>query len=730
MVRRPPTNPSSNVGRLGTVINSELQDAAPDEETLREENSHLRAVLVALRREGSDMRERLTNAEEKSNSKDKRLQELLTCAKGGSGVSGEVLDQLREDLQLLLQVKKRNQEARLHLEDKEQKLAAIQHELKVTDAASMHEDVRAAKDEAKAKAKKYAEMSGGQGGPAKKLLDAIADIESAVTKVQREIASLEDKYDDMRDEEGRQDNQITLLRNKRQEVQKQAEQWRMAVERLDDLTDQHEQLTCEVQEKSEKVKQLRSQGQAERPAPSAQSSSSGCKVNEQLLTKAYHPVSGGEDARANALLWQFRRALEAAGSSGIDILNTQDSDSDGRLTATELSNALNRLHVPDASREAVEAMLRVLDPALVTNKTIAIVELVLSLPLVQPPPGPTDAQLSDALEKLAWSFELRHHALRKTSASQGTLRGRLAGLLAESGGGIPQAAVKLCEELGLPELGATLGQALEARGEAVVAFLPSWRSLSGMGRLSLLLRFVREVAAHRDRFTARLASESLELHVFLKVRELLGSHWSDDDLRQVALLSQPVAAAGAPVVDAARLARAANPGGLKREFEQVFRGLENESPDIGRILDDALSGKEAKGPPGLGWLSEAVMACEAAATGNTRKAAPADVERVVSSSRPAGGPAVVTQPAPPVPAPVAAAPAPAPAPAPASAPAPAVPAAAATPSPNTLARPTSARSARSGRSARSAQSEGGGYSDAGFEDEVDEDENTDWEDEN
>merc|ERR1719237_1871935 len=121
-----------------------------------------------------------------------------------------------------------------------------------------------------------------------------------------------------------------------------------------------------------------------------------------------------------------------------------------------------------------------------------------------------------------------------------------------------------------------LGEGLQLWHGQMGVFIPSWKVLSHWrSQASVLLRFARDLAVHTAAAQRLADGDRLSLGAFLEVGKLLGEAWCTEDLEQVALLAEAdVSPAGdPPIVDGARLARAALPGGFATEFPGVASSL-------------------------------------------------------------------------------------------------------------------------------------------------------------
>lgn len=218
-----------------------------DEESLREDLARLKSQYAAVRREGAEVRELLRSAERDSMRKDKLLQELLSAAKGGPGVLGEVLDHLKEDLQALLRAKRTAHEVRQQLDEKEAKIAAIQQELRSTNLEELEAAVALAKAEAKEKAEEWAKVNAGREDPpcyaeatrlqrdCQEICQQILDAENETTFVQRQLVQLQDERSSLDASAQQHEQQALSLKEKREEIERQKEQCERSLGNLSDL---------------------------------------------------------------------------------------------------------------------------------------------------------------------------------------------------------------------------------------------------------------------------------------------------------------------------------------------------------------------------------------------------------------------------------------------------------------------------------------------------------------
>lgn len=633
--KRPTTVGMPELGRGGG--DDRLHRA--DEESLREEQARLRTQLAALRREGAEAKERLRAAERDSARKDKLLQELLAAAKCGTGVPAEALDQLREDLQALLQVKRRSQDARQQLDEKELKILSIQQELKSTSLLDMEEDVAAAKMECKAKATEWAEANSGADThcfaesqqhqkAARHLFQKIVDVENEISKSQQRLVTLQDERTQLEVAAKEHEDQVTQLAEKRQEIERQKEQCEQRLDGLGDVEDEYARMKSSVDDLSQKLTEAKREAiaselrvsalQGKSPTGQTNITAVDWKIDHRLLEPGFRPLAS--NSSESLLLLQLLRIASQQRISLIKVMRAEDSDGDGRITAPELSRVMQRLASltgavssdADLSESAAARFMASLSPGLAPETasprskeskagSVAIADLVVALPMQPPaePSGPSEAELMSASKALSW-------ACRRCSMPEREVRRRVAVCLQppdmdRTATASPPASpsssatksmvaemTRLGQEVGLTaDESAVLGKGLEARRERLAPLLPSWRCLADKSQAALLVRFVHDLTKFRDTLLPQLGDKPLELEAFLKVGQELGPHWSVEDLEEIALLAEHEAARDEarchpPVVDAARLARAVLPGGLAAQF-----------PLTRSCLPDALAACEA-----------------------------------------------------------------------------------------------------------------------------------------
>mmetsp|Transcript_6145 Transcript_6145/g.10656 ORF Transcript_6145/g.10656 Transcript_6145/m.10656 type:complete len:310 (+) Transcript_6145:71-1000(+) len=261
--RRPPS--ATPLGRAGTVVDAmdrgamgsshaQMYGPPQDEESLQEEHSYLRNHQNALKKENKSLREQVRGAERESAKKDKFLQELLAATKRAPGVPGEALDQLREDFQQVLLFKRKVYEARCQLDEKEQKIAAIQLELKAARVQEMEAGVQEAKLAAKTKKEEWVMANAGDKATdcysasndyqleAAKLVQSILAAESEASMAQKKLVELQDECKEFEKAKAEHGEEISRLQSKRQEVEKQMETCAEKLQRADEIAAKHKEL--------------------------------------------------------------------------------------------------------------------------------------------------------------------------------------------------------------------------------------------------------------------------------------------------------------------------------------------------------------------------------------------------------------------------------------------------------------------------------------------------------
>eukprot|EP00418_Pyrodinium_bahamense_P062073 CAMPEP_0179095660 /NCGR_PEP_ID=MMETSP0796-20121207/43933_1 /TAXON_ID=73915 /ORGANISM="Pyrodinium bahamense, Strain pbaha01" /LENGTH=285 /DNA_ID=CAMNT_0020793355 /DNA_START=110 /DNA_END=965 /DNA_ORIENTATION=- len=251
-----------------------------DEEALRDEHARLRAWVDGLQRDGAEARERLKAAERDSGRKDKLLQEMLAAATTARGVPGEALDQIRDDVQVMMNIKRSMQEARRVIEEKERKIRDMRDVLRATSIPEMDDEVTAAQQHAKAKADEcvHAREDGSETQcfarshelqfEAKEHLNSIDQVESQMLSSYKRLAKLRGEQDKLSKAMDDHAVQIKKLQEKGAEVTKQQEQCQSIIDGLGDVRAHHGQLLQEREREhqGEAVVPLAAQQQALRGA--------------------------------------------------------------------------------------------------------------------------------------------------------------------------------------------------------------------------------------------------------------------------------------------------------------------------------------------------------------------------------------------------------------------------------------------------------------------------------
>lgn len=563
-----------------------------DEESLLEDLTRLRAQLSELRQKAADFREEIRRGERENSKMDKLLQELLSKAKGGTGVSGSVLDQLREDLQALLRAKRHANEARQQLDEKESKLVAIKQirqDLKDTKLSQLEDDVHRAREEAKVKAEKLEAQGLYQGRPAEALHEEIVAAQNALAEIHQKTAKLQDERVHFESMAKEHVEQTRDLEEKRYMVEQQKEQ---CEERLRELGDV-QGIFRQTKEGCDDLKQRLAEVKAAVRAGESLSQRSlpNWRLEEELLEPGFQPLDQEADLRAVKLL----RSLQRAEGEVLSALRREDGDQDGRLDPFELSQALRKL-LPqeDAQLEAANALFAALKPGLqpTAQGSCALVDLTLGAQLQARHAHGAPAAFD--CNPLRW-------AARRSGVPERDVRQRLAMCLRQAERRVSVEGTKVAMQLGLNEGDATaLGQHLERYQERFCYSLPAWRIRSHKSKATLLGRFVHQVARYREALLPFLQDDTLGLEEFLELGEKLGGQWSEDDLSEIALLLDvsPQDTEGhmalPPIISAKRLRLALEPNGFPSQFPQAA-GL--CSHDLLKAIEDSAGKPGRRGLP-------------------------------------------------------------------------------------------------------------------------------------
>lgn len=388
------------MGRDSFVANSDDRHRRLDEESMKEELVQLKNQLVLVRREGKEVRERLRVAEKESLKKDKLLQELLATAKSGNGVPGEALDQLREDVQALLQAKRKAQEVRQVLEEKEQKCLMLQQELRTTNVLEMEEDVTKAKAEAKTQASEWAKanslgketscftQSQQHQQAAKALVAKITEVESEISRMQQRLTTLQDERTRLEQAAGEHEKQAQRLVDKCSELAQQRLQCEEKLESLGDVPGAHERIRSQCSALENQVLSLRQQ------LAVFEQSHSGWDVQERVLASTastFRPMrlAGEQHAHPDQEEtfrsgWLVRRLHLMTRAGHIPGLLPPYCDEDTRvqLTAEKVVQALQRLGLlPTDPRSAsfVQRLFSALNDGLPSSEAGGIASSIIDL---------------------------------------------------------------------------------------------------------------------------------------------------------------------------------------------------------------------------------------------------------------------------------------------------------------------------------------------------------------
>ena len=614
-------------GRTRRPLSSQAQARAEDEqrlptqadeESLLEDLTRLRAQLAEVRSKAAEFREQIRSAERDSAKMDKLLQELLSEAKGGTGVSGAVLDQLRDDLQALLRAKRHANEARQKLDEKDSKIVMIRQDLKETKLAELENDVQRAREEAKVKAHelelqgRHREVFADAFQRQKALFDEIVVVQNSVAEIHQKSAMLQDERVHFESMAKEHEEQKANLEDKRYEVERQKEQCEERLQELGDVQEIHQQKKQACAELSKKLAEVKS---AIRAGESVPRNLPHWRLKEELLEPGFQPLRQDADFKAVKLL----RALQRAEGEVLPTLRLEDRDQDGRLDPFEVAQGMRKLApLEDAQLEGANSLFAALAPGLAPNAqgSVAFMDLTLGAQLqaraVADPP-----LLTDFPKALRW-------AARRNEVPERDVRSRLAQCLrqAPSSSRVQAEGTKLGMQLGLTEGDAiSLGRHLEEYQERFCYSLPSWRIRSHKSKASLLARFVHQVAKYREALLPFLQDDTLELEEFLRIGEKLGPEWSEEDLSEIALLLDvsPQDTEGCkalpPILSSWRLRHAIEPNGFAAQFPHAA-GLCN------RELLDAV--EEAATKPGRRTLPSASAPAAAAPAPPPPPAPPAE----------------------------------------------------------------------------------------------------------
>lgn len=579
-MRRPPTVPG--YVRTNTCIDGhERRESGfhKDEEAVQEENRHLRTSVQALRRENRDVRERLQQAEHENVRRDQTLVELLSKVRLGVGVPGEALDAVRDDLQAMLHFKRRAQDARELLDEREQKFLAIHQELRVTRLSEMEDDVRRAKQEAQTKAKEWASVCetaladsplftiGETSRLAGSLVQKTQQAENAVMECSVRLGALRAERDRMKQALQQAEQEIDLLRMQRAEIEIQMDANQIGPDIADDIQAERAAVQAEHDAQLEKLIKFQEQEKAKqstRPCESAQIPAA-WDIDERLLSPTFRPLLTTASPGTKRLVWRLTQVL-GRWQSGIDLLLAHDADKDGRVTVQELADALQKVPVSGCDLKSVKILVAALSPGLApVNGTIAVVDFVLGIQMCEPPVAPSEEDFLAGADSLGW-------ACRRRGLSEADLRGRLVTSL-DPRRELEDEIRRLCSEVGLQGAAVTsLVSGFERYRELSATRLPSWRSQSPEAEATMLALFLRDLAQGEE-VLGCIPDSLLGLAAFVDAVAPLG--WAREEVETVAFLmerSPPSAWAGqSPVVDGLQLKRAVQQGGLQTQFPELAK---------------------------------------------------------------------------------------------------------------------------------------------------------------
>jgi len=321
-----------------------------------------------------------------------------------------------------------------------------------------------------------------------------------------------------------------------------------------------------------------------------------CEIHSQILASGFQPLVDGTEPAIRTLLWRCRQALEMRPWSGLDTLAAEDKDGDGWLTESELVTCLRRMRVPGATASTVKQLTGQLHRSVVASSgLVSVAGFMLTLSFQ---PLSAEPELATACRSLVW-------ACRRHGYTERGLRSLVAEWLSDTGIDTETTATQYVQQFGLDTpLAEAFGRGLCVLRDGIGTILPSWRTRSQASQAVLLARFLRDVLRQRDRVISLLRVEQMKLEHFLEVGKLLGDAWSLEDLEEVALLSEHPGtehSAAVPVVNAARLARAAAPGGFQVEFPELEVKCNQETL---KTVSDAAAGLHRRLPSAVGVPSQ------------------------------------------------------------------------------------------------------------------------------
>lgn len=441
----------------------------------------MRRSVHMLKEESKELRGRLRNSEKDAFRKDKLLQEILDKARGGPGVSGEHLDQIREDLAVLLQYKRRAQDQKAQLEERDQTIAAIERELKVTRVIDLEEEIVAAKQTARAKARLWAERhadthchasSEKYQKEARKLIQQKEQLECEVTGMVQRQSLCREQHERLVKQAEENARQIGTMKRKTAELAERREETVQKLEELVAVPEQHEELSRECDAMYEELQHLQRDEQLERrrqnmskPQPgmfgSGKRDSGGWTVAEAFFAEEdFCPLQiDALESPSHRLLWRLRHV-----SCGVlEELGKCDENEDGLLTQGQLLKGFKHLRIAGSHKESILALWEALHPCLKRDyNQLSYVELYLGLQRLPRPSA--NAPLAELQES---ALPALVSACRRSKVSEAEFKGRLLGLLDPSTGpSFQHEAVDLCAQLGVPAHAV----------EVIVDYIDLWRA--------------------------------------------------------------------------------------------------------------------------------------------------------------------------------------------------------------------------------------------------------------
>lgn len=478
----------------------------------------------------------------------------------------------------------------------------------------MEEQVTRAKKEAKLKATEWAMTSEGAADSqlfttarqhqemAKKLHQQVVQKENEVTQKLQRQCLLQEEQDRLHETVQEFQGNIERLESKRVEITNKKQEEESKPLDLDQLQLEHQRLTEACDAKFDELQRLRHEVHLQGASKSS-GSVSDAMVSARLFgckgPLKEDAASSGEAAR---LLWRLKCATDA-GLSLIAALQAEDMDSDGFVTAPELTRVFARARVPGITQEAIQRLFSALDEGVAVDGKLSVLDLALSLPCIpQPQSALPEADLHQAIEDVVWMCR-RHGKSEQEFKSQ--LRAALT-----SGRDLTVEGAQLCSQLGVDgPAQAAFGEGLDLRRGNLVLMLPSWRSMSLRMGAALVWRFLRDLNWNPAAATRLQGTETMTLGNFVQLADELGDQWAQEDLEDLALLCC-VPGHGPPIVDIARFREALTHG---LTYEKAFPDLADVFPDGGVL--PSLQSQAVEQPPVARYAAPAVTQPSSRAVG-------------------------------------------------------------------------------------------------------------------